>query len=84
MKKKKLAGILLSVSLAAGALAGCSDSEKSGSDGDTIKIGANLELTGGGASYGQSVVEGMELAIGELNKEGKRDETNTTTNQLKN
>lgn len=70
MKKKKLAGILLSVSLAAGALAGCSDSEKSGSDGDTIKIGANLELTGGGASYGQSVVEGMELAIGELNKEG--------------
>lgn len=70
MKKKKLAGILLSVSLAAGVLAGCSDSEKSGSDGDTIKIGANLELTGGGASYGQSVVEGMELAIGELNKEG--------------
>lgn len=70
MKKKKLAGILLSVSLAGGVLAGCSDSEKSGSDGDTIKIGANLELTGGGASYGQSVVEGMELAIGELNKEG--------------
>lgn len=71
MKKKKLAGILLSVSLAAGTLAGCGDSEKSGgSDSDTIKIGANLELTGGVASYGQSVVEGMELAITELNKEG--------------
>lgn len=71
MKKNKLAGILLSVSLAAGTLAGCGDSEKSGgSDSDTIKIGANLELTGGVASYGQSVVEGMELAITELNKEG--------------
>lgn len=57
------------MSLAAGILAGCSG-ETGGKGGDTIKIGANLELTGGGASYGQSVIEGMELALEELNKDG--------------
>lgn len=76
MKKKKLAGIVLSLSLVAGALAGCSSSDKSsggsseGKGGDVIKIGANLELSGGVASYGQSILEGVELAIEEINKEG--------------
>ncbi|MEH6943211.1 ABC transporter substrate-binding protein [Bacillus sp. JJ722] len=76
MKKKKLAGIFLSLSLVAGALAGCSGSDKSsggssgGDKGETIKIGANLELSGGVASYGQSILEGAELALEEINKEG--------------
>ncbi|CAH0211164.1 MULTISPECIES: ABC transporter substrate-binding protein [Bacillaceae] len=73
MKKKKLAGAFLSLTLAAGVLAGCSSSgssEKSGGDGDTIKIGVNLELSGGVASYGQSIAEGLELATAEINKEG--------------
>ncbi|MGM9925115.1 MAG: ABC transporter substrate-binding protein [Bacillus sp. (in: firmicutes)] len=76
MKRKKLAGIFLSLSLVAGALAGCGGSEKSGgsgsggSKGDVIKIGANLELSGGVASYGQSIYEGLELAVEEINKEG--------------
>ncbi|MBD3110073.1 ABC transporter substrate-binding protein [Bacillus sp. AGMB 02131] len=78
--KKKLTGLLFSLSLAASVvLAGCgSDSTDSdsgsdssgGSKGDTIKIGANLELSGGVASYGQSILEGLELAIEEINKEG--------------
>lgn len=38
--------------------------------GDTIKIGANLELSGEVASYGQSISEGMELAIEEINDSG--------------
>ncbi|MFJ7753212.1 ABC transporter substrate-binding protein [Peribacillus muralis] len=73
MKKKKLAGAFLSLSLAAGMLAGCGgsgSSDKSSGDGDTIKIGVNLELSGGVASYGQSIAEGLELATEEINKEG--------------
>ena len=71
MKKKKLAGIILSLSLGMGVLAGCGGEESSGGEkGDTIKIGANLELSGGGASYGQSIIEGMDLALEEINKEG--------------
>jgi branched-chain amino acid transport system substrate-binding protein len=73
MKKKKLASAFLSLSLAAGVLAGCSgsgSSDKSSGDGDTIKIGVNLELSGGVASYGQSIAEGLELATAEINKEG--------------
>ena len=80
MKKKKLTGLLFSLSLAASVvLAGCgsnstdknTDSGSSGgSGGDTIKIGANLELSGGVASYGQSILEGLELAIDEINEEG--------------
>ena len=77
MKKKKLAGVFLSLSLVAGALAGCSGDSKTSSSsggssksGDTIKIGANLELSGGTASFGQSAADGLQLAIDEINKEG--------------
>ncbi|WP_407406422.1 ABC transporter substrate-binding protein, partial [Peribacillus sp.] len=75
MKKKKLAGAFLSFTLAAGVLAGCSSSDstsssKKGEEGDTIKIGVNLELSGGVASYGQSISEGLKLATEEINKEG--------------
>ena len=38
--------------------------------GDTIKVGVNLELSGNVASYGQSMLEGVELAVDEINKEG--------------
>ncbi|MFB6466317.1 ABC transporter substrate-binding protein [Cytobacillus sp. Hz8] len=77
MKKKKLASIFLSLSLAAGVMAGCSGSKSSGGSessgtkgGDTIKIGANLELSGQVASYGSSIEQGLELAIDEINKDG--------------
>ena len=40
-------------------------------DAETIKVGANLELSGGTASFGQSVTpDGLQLAIDEINKEG--------------
>jgi branched-chain amino acid transport system substrate-binding protein len=71
MRKKKLAGILASLMVAAGVMAGCGSSTTSGDGkGGTIKIGADLELSGGVASYGQSAKEGIELAIKEINKKG--------------
>ena len=63
MKKKKLAGIFMSLSLAAGMLAGCAGDKGGDSGGDTIKVGVNLELSGNVASYGQSMLEGIELAV---------------------
>lgn len=72
MRKKKVAGIFMSLMVAAGVMAGCGSSSTSGDaekDG-VIKIGANLELSGGVASYGQSIKEGIELALEEINKDG--------------
>lgn len=79
MKKKKVAGVFFSLMLTAGLMAGCggnqqgggsTDGGSGGGGGDVIKIGANLELSGGVASYGQSIAEGVELAFDEINKEG--------------
>ncbi len=38
--------------------------------GETIKIGLNYELSGGTATYGQSSVDGIELAVKEINEAG--------------
>jgi branched-chain amino acid transport system substrate-binding protein len=75
MKKKKLAGVFLSLMLTAGLMVGCKGgAQNTGSSGDgggdVIKIGANLELSGGVASYGRSVADGAELAFEEINKKG--------------
>ncbi|WP_026568126.1 ABC transporter substrate-binding protein [Bacillus sp. UNC41MFS5] len=71
MRKRKLAGVFMSFMVAAGVLAGCNSSASGdGEKGGDIKIGANLELSGGVASYGQSAKEGIELAIEEINKKG--------------
>lgn len=81
MKKKKLTAIFMSILLVVGILAACGGggSEKSsgssnenGSDSggskssETIKIGANLELSGGVATYGQGILEGVMLALEEI------------------
>ncbi|MGC6768548.1 ABC transporter substrate-binding protein [Enterococcus sp. LJL128] len=39
-------------------------------DGDTIKIGMNMELSGGVSAYGNAEKEGIELAIEEINEDG--------------
>jgi branched-chain amino acid transport system substrate-binding protein len=72
VRKKKLAGIFMSFMMATGMLAGCGGSASTSGekDGETVKIGANLELSGGVASYGQSIQEGLKLAIEEINKDG--------------
>src|SRR6266852_4365251 len=38
--------------------------------GKTIKLGAILSITGKGSAYGPSSREGMELAVGQINKSG--------------
>lgn len=70
---KKILGISMSLLLSAGLMAGCGSEKSSGGggkDGKEILIGANLELSGGVASYGQSILEGLNLALDEINKEG--------------
>lgn len=53
--------------LLAGLAAGCGGGEKKA---DTIKVGANLEMTGGSASYGISSKNAIELAFKEINEKG--------------
>ncbi len=76
-KMRKFSSIFLASTVLAGVLAGCGATEEggssnggSGSSGDTIKIGANLELSGAVASYGSSINEGAKLAIEEINADG--------------
>ena len=75
MKKRKLQAAFMSLILSAGVLAACtgeqsSSNEGNSGDGDSIKIGANLELTGNVASYGTGIANGLELALEEINKDG--------------
>ena len=76
-KMRKFSSIFLASTVLAGVLAGCGSTEEggssnggSGSSGDTIKIGANLELSGAVASYGSSINDGAKLAIDEINADG--------------
>lgn len=72
MMKKNWAKIAMVSTLVAGVLAGCGAKESAGGDsgGDTIKIGVNLELSGGVASYGESLEKGVDLATEEINENG--------------
>jgi len=67
---KKASGIVVGVSLVMGLLAGCGGNAKPAVSDGVIKIGANLELSGGVASYGQSISEGIDLGLEEINKNG--------------
>ncbi|WP_449622263.1 ABC transporter substrate-binding protein [Robertmurraya sp. Marseille-Q9965] len=69
---KKISKLLMTSVLFAGVLAGCASGNETtgGSKGDTIKIGANLELSGAVASYGEGIKEGIDLAIEEINAAG--------------
>lgn len=77
MKMKKGLKMALALTLATGLFVGCgasnsgSSSDSNGAtESDTIKIGVNYELSGGVATYGQSSVAGIELAIKEINAAG--------------
>ena len=51
-------------------LGACSGGQSTTGGEDGIKLGLNLELSGGVSSYGQSLREGMLLAIEEINDNG--------------
>ncbi|MDO4178752.1 MAG: ABC transporter substrate-binding protein [Phascolarctobacterium sp.] len=67
-RSTKLLTMLVASALIAGALAGCGGGDKKAAD--TIKIGGNLEMTGGSASFGISSKNGMDLAIEQINAKG--------------
>ena len=68
--KKRILSILLVLVLAMATLAGCGGGSGSGTTGDTVKIGVNMELTGGVASYGESSMDGIKMAVDEINAAG--------------
>ena len=62
----RLACAVLGTALLGSVFAGCGSKES----GDTIKVGANFELTGNVANYGNATIEGLQLAIDEANEAG--------------
>jgi branched-chain amino acid transport system substrate-binding protein len=70
MVKKRVAKLFMASTLVAGILAGCSGAKDSSGENNSIKIGVNLELSGGVASYGESLEKGINLAVDEINKKG--------------
>ena len=65
-KSLRLACAVLGATLLSSVFAGCGSKES----GDTIKVGANFELTGNVANYGNATIEGLQLAIDEANEAG--------------
>lgn len=65
-KHLRLAAGLLGALFLGGVLAGCGNEAKS----DEIKIGANFEMTGNVANYGAATLDGLKLAIKEVNDAG--------------
>ncbi len=67
MKKMRVLSMAMAACLAVGTLAGC------GANGDkenTLKIGGTGPLTGTASTYGESVKNGAQLAVDEINKDG--------------
>lgn len=69
--KKFMTVTLVFVLVLSMALVGCGgNTNNGGAEGDTIKIGINYELSGPVATYGQSSVDGIKLAVEEINAAG--------------
>lgn len=68
----KLAGMLLGAVMLGGVFAGCGGGggAKDEKAANEIKVGANFEMTGGVANYGEATYNGFQLAIDELNAAG--------------
>ena len=80
MKLRKKLSLLTALVLVAALLIGCGGGDTNGGDvngggeenggGDTIRIGINYELSGPVATYGQQSLDGIQLAIDEINDAG--------------
>lgn len=69
--KKRIFLSLLALVLVMSLLVGCGNGgENNNKDADGIKVGINYELSGGVASYGQASVDGILMAIDEVNAAG--------------
>lgn len=71
MSKRRVSwiGLVMAVAMAGFMLTGCG-STPSTADSKEIKIGANVEMTGGVANYGKSALNGIQLAFKEVNAAG--------------
>ncbi|MBR2182144.1 MAG: ABC transporter substrate-binding protein, partial [Acidaminococcaceae bacterium] len=70
---KKMSGVLVAAVLLAAMTAGCGGGggeKKAENKGGEALIGANYELTGNVASYGQAALAGGKMAVDEINKAG--------------
>lgn len=65
--KKKILSALMATAVMGSVLAGCS---KGSANSDTINIGAIGPLTGAASTYGQSVKNGAELYLEQVNADG--------------
>lgn len=65
----KLLSVLAVGAMFMSALTGCGGGSK-GADGDTIKVGGLLKMTGGSASFGISGKNGIDLALKKINEKG--------------
>ncbi len=70
---KRTFSLLLAATLGLGMIAGCSDQGASSGGTDStgpIKIGLNYELSGPVATYGEASVQGVQMAVDEINAAG--------------
>lgn len=68
-KYRALTGMLLGMTMMGAVFTGCGGNESAGS-GDTVKVGANFEITGGVANYGSQTLNGIKLAVKQANDNG--------------
>ncbi|MCL2803732.1 MAG: ABC transporter substrate-binding protein [Micrococcales bacterium] len=69
--KRTIMGLVLAATVTLTLSACGSDSGSGGGSGaDTIKIGLNYELSGAVATYGQASVDGIKMAVDEINAAG--------------
>lgn len=70
LKSTKVLSLLCAGLLTMGLLTGCGGSKGGKDAGDTIKVGADIELTGGSASFGKSAQNAINLAFKQINDKG--------------
>ena len=70
-KGLKLAGLGLMMTAACAGLSGCGGKGEGAGSGKTAKVGFINGVSGGVASYGLAEKEGFDMAVDEINKEGK-------------
>ena len=70
-KGLKLAGLGLMMTAACAGLSGCGGKGEGQGSGKTAKVGFINGVSGGVASYGLAEKEGFDMAVDEINKEGK-------------
>lgn len=68
-KYRALTGMLLGMTMMGAVFTGCGGNEAAGNS-DTVKVGANFEITGGVANYGSQTLNGIKLAVKQANDNG--------------